>query len=57
MFGHVLRKGQLDENAVHGGVIVGLGDILKELRFDSSLREVDNLADDARLDGRSWSVM
>jgi hypothetical protein len=50
MFRHVLWKGQLNEDAVHRGVIVGLGDFLKELGFDGRLREVDDLADDAGLD-------
>jgi hypothetical protein len=56
MFGQVARKGELDKNAVHGRIIVSLGDFLKDLRLRDRFGKVDNLAEYVRLYKRGGSV-
>lgn len=42
----MLRKGELNKNAVHTWVIVGLGDRLEDMRLRNRFREVDDVAQD-----------
>jgi hypothetical protein len=56
MFGQVARKGKLDEDAVHRGVVVSLCDFLKDLRLGDRFGKVDNLAENVRLYRCSGSV-
>lgn len=49
MFGDVLGKGELDEDAVDGGVVVELVDGLEKLGFCYVLAELDELAIDVGL--------
>ena len=49
MLGQVLREGELDEDAVYGGVVVGFGDFLKNLGLGDVFGEVDCFAENVCL--------
>lgn len=49
MFGDVGWKGQLDQDTVHGGVIVDLGDLLENIGLRDGLGKILDLAEDVCL--------
>ena len=53
MFGDVGWKGQLDQDTVHGGVIVDLGDLLENIGLRDGLGEIFDLAEDVCLYSRA----
>lgn len=50
MLGDVFWERKLDEDAVYGGVIVELGELLEELRLTGVFGEGDELAFDVGLE-------
>lgn len=49
MLRDVFGEGQLDEDAVHGGVVVEVVDVLEELGLSDVFGELDELAVDVGL--------
>ena len=49
MFGDVGWKWQLDQDTVHGGVIVDLGDLLENIGLRDGLGKILDLAEDVCL--------